>query len=133
MVKVDIKERIKSVEKSLERLRQGIILVEGKRDKIAMEQLGCSHVIAISGRTRRIGEIVSGYHAAGKVFVLTDLDRRGEQLARIAKDECEAHSIRADIDARRKLGYMLNIKYFEDARKGYEELIKGEKKWQRHT
>jgi 5S rRNA maturation endonuclease (ribonuclease M5) len=124
---VETRQRIKLLDKILKQLREGWVFVEGKRDREALALLGCRNVLTISGNLRISCDRVAK-EGVGKVFVLTDLDRRGEQLAGLARDELEARSIRAELDARKALGRILNIRCFEDAKRGYDELIEeGEK------
>ena len=118
--KVEIKEKIKKIERIFEELRGEWVFVEGKRDKEALEQLGFEKVLTISGNLRQ-----SCKKAKDRVFVLTDLDRRGDELARMAKNELESLSIRADLERRKHIAYLLNIRFFEDSKKAYEKL-KGE-------
>jgi len=123
VVGLEVEEKRRRALDILAHIRGQLVLVEGLRDKEALERLGFTHVIALSGRTRRIREIFSGFGTDRPVYVLTDLDRRGEQLARIAKEELEGISIRADIDTRRELGLALNVKCFEDSERAYKELM----------
>jgi 5S rRNA maturation endonuclease (ribonuclease M5) len=118
---VEDKERMKKLEKILEKLRGEWIFVEGKKDKEALKHLGFENILTISGNLRQSCRKVH----AEKVFVLTDLDRRGDQLAMMAKDELESNSVRADLEARKKLAFLLRIRFFEDAYRAYKEL-KGE-------
>lgn len=123
---VESKQKIKLLEKTLRKLREGWIFVEGKRDREAMGLLGCRNVLTISGNLRLSCERVAE-KGVGMVFVLTDLDRRGDQLAVLARGELEAHSVRAELAARKALGRILNIRCFEDAKRGYDELMEGDK------
>lgn len=111
-------ERMKKLEIILEKLKGKWIFVEGLKDKVALKKLGLTNILTISGNLRQSCRKVE----AEKVFVLTDLDRRGDQLAKMAVDELESNSIRADLEARKKLAFLLRIKFFEDAYRAYEEL-----------
>jgi 5S rRNA maturation endonuclease (ribonuclease M5) len=122
---LEVTERCKRAKRLLEQLREGWIFVEGKKDKEALRKLGLEKVLTISGNLRiscrKLDKDV-------KVFVLTDLDRRGDQLARTARDELEGYSIIADLTVRKRLAHTLRIRYFEDTTKAYDELIEeGEK------
>lgn len=97
------------------------VVVEGKRDKKALEELGFHKVRAIAGSPRRSISRLRG--TAEKVYILTDLDRRGNQLARMAKEELEANSISADLEARKKFAGIFRLRFFEDARRRYEKLV----------
>jgi len=123
-----IQERLKKAKVLLEQLKDGWIFVEGKRDKEALAKLGLHNVLTISGNLRLSCERVRKQKGDVKVFVLTDLDRRGGQLAKMAKDELEGLSITADLITRKMLARTLKIRYFEDAKRAYDELIEeGEK------
>lgn len=115
-----MKEKIEKLDKIFEKLRNEWIFVEGKRDRQALKNLGFSKVLTISGNLRQ-----SCMKVDNRVYVLTDLDRRGDELARKAKEELESLSIRADIEIRKRVARLLNIHYFEDAEGAYKE-IKGE-------
>ncbi|MDD5339929.1 MAG: hypothetical protein PHV13_01630 [Candidatus ainarchaeum sp.] len=119
---MEIKQKLKLLDKILKQLREGWVFVEGKRDREALALLGCRNVLTISGNLRISCDRVAE-KGVETVFVLTDLDRRGEQLAALARDELEARSIRAELETRKALGRILNVRYFEDAKRGYDELI----------
>lgn len=122
-----LKERLKKAKALLEQLKEGWIFVEGKRDKEALAKLGLHNVLTISGNLRLSCERIRK-QGEEKVFVLTDFDRRGGQLAKMAKDELEGQSITADLTVRKILARTLKIRYFEDAKRAYDELIEeGEK------
>ncbi len=58
-----------------------VVLVEGKRDKLALEKFGIGPVYAMKGkRFHDIGEELSGEFEG--VVILTDLDRTGEEIYR---------------------------------------------------
>lgn len=113
-------ERLEKLEKLLTRLRGAWIFVEGVRDRRALEQLGLENILTISGNLRISCAQLAG--RAEKVYVLTDLDRRGTQLALMARNELEAGSIKADLDMRKRLAHMLRIRFFEDAARAYERI-----------
>lgn len=124
-----IKEKTKRVEALLERLRKSCVFVEGKRDKIALLDLGCNDVKTISGNLRLsadalAGEILRGERSAETpVVILTDFDRRGGQLAEMARLELESRSIKADLQTRKEIGSLLRIKFFEDFKRLYDKMI----------
>ena len=120
---MEIRQRIKLLGNILNQLREGWIFVEGKRDREALALLGCRNVLTISGNLRISCDRLAN-EGIGTVFILTDLDRRGEQLAGLARDELEARSIRAELDIRKALGRILNVRCFEDAKRAYDELMK---------
>ena len=113
---------MKMLEKLLEQLRDDWVFVEGKRDKEALAALGCSRVLTISGNLRLSCDRLESQGKVERVFVLTDLDRRGHQLADAARGELEARSIKADLMVRKSLGRILKIKHFEDMKRRYDEM-----------
>lgn len=130
-------ERLKLARKGIAALEGGWILVEGQRDRKALEGLGLANILTVSGNLVRSCDFLAEAKA-GKAFVMTDLDRRGQQLALKARDELEARSIKADLEVRSALARALRIKNFEDALRAYERLKeanekKVNKKWLRHT
>ena len=118
------KECLKEVKKIFEQLKNGWIFVEGKKDKQALNNLGFEKILTIAGNLRLSCEKLAKEKGEIKVFVLTDIDRRGDQLAGMAKEELEGISLRVDLTMRKKLAYALNIRYFENAKRAYDKLIK---------
>jgi 5S rRNA maturation endonuclease (ribonuclease M5) len=118
---VEINERLKKLKHLLEQLQDSWVLTEGLRDKEALRRLGITKVLTISGNLRQSCERLSA-RDVDKAYVLSDLDRRGDELAKSARDELEARSIKADLEMRRKLAHLLRIRNFEDAARAYEKL-----------
>ena len=110
------KADVKKLEMLIEKLQENCVLVEGKRDKLAMQKLGCKDVIAVSGRTSQLRDVIK----AKKVIIATDLDRKGNQLARMVRDEMEG-LVKVDSETRIHLARLLELKYFEDAKRKYDE------------
>lgn len=117
---MEISERLKKLERLMDRLRGRWILVEGIKDRKALSALGMANILTISGNLVQSCERLSG--RVEKAYVLTDLDRRGDELALKARDELERHSIRADLRMRKDLAHLLKIRNFEDAYRAYEKL-----------
>lgn len=118
------KDDAKKLEKAIEKLRANLVLVEGKRDKKALELLGCKNVLTIAGRKNQLANLIS----EKKVIVATDLDKSGNELAEAIKNEIEGFA-QVDCETRRELGKLLRLKYFEDIKRKYEKFYeeKGEK------
>ena len=116
-----MKEKYKKLLRLLAMLRGSVVLVEGKRDKKALEELGCRRVITVSGRVRDVCESLRGEE--GRVVIATDLDRSGNELARMAREELEGCSLGADSETRVLLARILKIRYFEDAKRGFDEFV----------
>ncbi len=67
-----------NIEKLLEDLLDFSVIVEGKRDKLALEKLGLTDIFTISGKP--IEELVEGLPKDRKYIILTDFDKEGELL-----------------------------------------------------
>jgi 5S rRNA maturation endonuclease (ribonuclease M5) len=67
---------------TIEELKECIVIVEGKRDKRALENLGIHNTVPINGKP--LIEIVQQVADMGtvKVIILTDFDREGRRIAR---------------------------------------------------
>ena len=118
---MELRKRLGKLDKTLGLLRGQWILVEGKRDRAALAALGLGKCLTISGNLRASCALLGGY-GIEKAYVLTDLDRRGDELAKRARDELESLSIRADTETRLGLAHLLRIRYFEDAKRAFEKL-----------
>lgn len=79
----------------LEKLRNSkkLIIVEGKKDKAALEKLGIKKVIAISRKP--LYSFIDGINAK-EVIILTDLDRTGKKLYSILRHNLQAKGIKID-------------------------------------
>ena len=81
--------KLKLLKKVMSQLREGWLFVEGKRDKEAFLKLGFYDILTISGNLRISCDKVCESVPEQKVFVLTDFDRRGNELAKMAKEELQ--------------------------------------------
>ena len=125
------KEKLKLLSRSLNELEHGFILVEGLKDKSALIKLGYleNKIFTMSGNLvlslKKIQELADQNEdlAEQKVYVLADLDRRGEQQAQKAKEELEANNMRADIELRRIIGRILNMTHFEEMQTSYSNFM----------
>ena len=82
-----------------------MVVVEGNRDMGALRELGfrgpverCSHSFlqGLCGELARLG-------TGARVVVLTDWDRKGEQLARLLAGYLGGEGLTADLEPRRRL------------------------------
>jgi len=76
-----MKNNIEELNKEISRLKNSkkLIIVEGKKDRIALEKLGIKNIIELSKKPLfQIIEDIS--HKNKECIVLTDLDKKGKQL-----------------------------------------------------
>lgn len=115
----------------MEKIRDAVVLVEGKKDEQALgPYMKGGKILQASGKLRSACEkaALALGGAPGKknqeVVVLTDRDSAGEELARMAEEELAGHGIRADLETRKKLMAILRLAYVENFEKKYEEKMK---------
>ncbi|MDO8553436.1 MAG: hypothetical protein Q7S22_01405 [Candidatus Micrarchaeota archaeon] len=108
----------------LQRIRESIVFVEGKRDKEALIALGCNaeNIYTISGNLKQSCEQVMERNVK-IVMILTDLDRRGNELAKRAGEELERYSITIDGTTRIEIARTLNLRFFEDLERKYLKFL----------
>ncbi len=124
-------ETKKRLKKELDRLlldiQNGEIIVEGKKDKKALNNIGLFNVHTLQGDYRRIVKKLKDKNVK-KVFILTDFDRRGDELAETLKGELIAQIIDFDLEKRKRLGAILNIRFWENADTKLEQFLEKIKK-----
>lgn len=100
---------LKVLDNILEELRDGVALVEGEKDAASLAEYGIS-AVPVSGRK------LSTVRAEGEVFILTDLDDAGDELAKMLKAEFSSRKSVKKVDSsiRKKLGGLLNLVHFEN-------------------
>ncbi len=110
-------ENYKRFEILIDKLREfdGVIIVEGVRDEVALRNLGVrAEIIRLSRLPlAEIALIASQHH---DVMILTDLDREGENLAGKLTRYLEGYRCRVDTETRRELKRIAkkDIKGIED-------------------
>lgn len=103
-----LRERYERVLDTLEALREGSrtapVVVEGKRDREALERLGVrGEVVTLNSGTSIFGLCETLAREHEEVIVLTDWDRRGGQLCRLLREGLAANGVRCDVDLRAQL------------------------------
>lgn len=71
-----------------------LVLVEGKKDKEALELLGITNVITISRPIYQIVELIS--EITNQVVILTDLDPEGRRLYSKLKHQLQKRKVKVD-------------------------------------
>jgi 5S rRNA maturation endonuclease (ribonuclease M5) len=102
-----------------------VILVEGRRDRAALEALGIHGDIVLTSQSHLFGlaENVSG--RSRDIIILTDWDERGEEVARDAERYLRSNGARPDGEPRKKLGKLSRKEIMElENLHGYMERLK---------
>jgi len=86
------------------------IIVEGIRDEDALRRIGYEGCILRLSRTRGVlglSLVIRKEHRHEKILILTDFDRRGEELYRKIKNELESVNVKIDEKLRIELKKIL--------------------------
>ncbi len=120
------KQKLKQLSNQLNRimkdLKSSLVFVEGQKDKAALAILGIKNVFTISGNLKLSCKAVSE-RGADRVIVLTDLDDRGDELAKEADGELTRYGIICDAETRKNIKRILSIRYIENMAKKYAEFM----------
>lgn len=95
---------------------QGVpILIEGKKDEKALRELGIEgDFIKVSGSPLNLFEIAEiAAESSPKVIILTDFDKKGNQLAKRLSQDIQSLGSHPDTQIRRKIMGMTR-KYIKD-------------------
>lgn len=103
----------------MEKLGKSLVIVEGAKDARAVGPYA-DLVIEAAGRPREACMKASETGACEAV-VLTDLDRSGDELALGLRSELGRHGIRADLETRKTLGGLLQVKQMENFEEKYRK------------
>jgi len=88
-----------------------LIIVEGPKDKIALEKLGLTNIICLS--TSPLYKIVEEVVKKAKdVAILTDLDGKGKELYHVLSRDLQNHRVKIDNRLRDKL-FQAKISHIE--------------------
>lgn len=115
-------ERVELLMKALDELfrewREGAcIVVEGRRDRDALEDLGLkTGVVAFKTLNCCLSDAIERLCYRDRVVILTDFDREGEELASRIYEVLTKRGVNVNLELRRKLSHILRgeVKGFED-------------------
>ena len=105
----------------MEVLGESLVLVEGVKDATAIYPY-VESVIEASGRTRDACRRASE-SGAGSAVLLTDLDKRGDELAEELRSELGRYGIKADTETRKRLGGLLCMERIENFKGKYRKAL----------
>lgn len=86
--------------------KQGMpILIEGKKDEEALRELGINgNFIKVSGSPLKLFEIAEiAAKSSSKIIILTDFDKKGNELAKRLSEDIQRLGSHADLENRRKI------------------------------
>ena len=97
-------------------VEQGMpILIEGKKDEEALRELGINgNFIKVSGSGLKLFEIAEmAAQSSSKVIILTDFDKKGNELAKRLSSDIQSLGSHPDLTIRRKI-MGITRKYIKD-------------------
>jgi 5S rRNA maturation endonuclease (ribonuclease M5) len=99
------------------------ILVEGKKDKAALERIGVRNRIFLINMTpdelcKRVSKV------ADEAVVLTDFDEAGEKLCKRVEEALYSYNVLPNTEVRRRLRYLLGLYTIEEIDRKLEEFKK---------
>ncbi len=99
----------------IERVRQNdfLVIVEGRKDRIALEQLGLQEIFVLNEGGKGLYEKIEEICLKGRnVVVLTDLDKKGRKLYELLKNEISKRGLRVN-NHLRDLLFRMRISHVE--------------------
>ncbi|MEW6328614.1 MAG: toprim domain-containing protein [Candidatus Micrarchaeota archaeon] len=124
LLEQELKNKLKLLRRTLREIGESraVVLVEGKKDREALERIGVKNNIVLVGMGARAAcEKIAG---ADEAVVLADFDERGEEIAREVEEALWACNIRPNLEHRRRLRYILGVRNFEEIGGKLEEFEK---------
>ena len=81
------------------------ILIEGKKDEVALRKLGIEgNFIKVSGSPLKLYEIAEqAAKSSSKIIILTDFDKKGNELAKRLAEDIQALGSHPDLEIRKKI------------------------------
>ena len=88
-----------NLSKELEQAKEMLIIVEGKKDFLALNELGFKNIFIINESGKSIYEKIEEIEekaGKSKICILTDFDKKGKQLYLLLKAELSQRKVRLD-------------------------------------
>ncbi|MBN2052171.1 toprim domain-containing protein [Candidatus Woesearchaeota archaeon] len=105
----ELKAIIENLYEMVEKYKQYLVIVEGKRDKVALEELGFEHIMPLNGRP--LYDVAENVQEK-QVIILTDLDKKGEEIYSRIKKDLDKRGVEVD-DTLRNLLFKTELRQIE--------------------
>ena len=118
--------RMEDINGWVERLRntEKLIIVEGVKDKRALEKLGARNVLVLNKPNTPLYKIIeAAAEESSNIIILTDLDKKGRQLYRMLKTELQGKGVRVDSYFREFLFRNTKLRQIEGLDSYYEVTV----------
>jgi 5S rRNA maturation endonuclease (ribonuclease M5) len=121
--------------KQIEKAKDYLIIVEGKKDKFALQRLGFKKIFVIHETGKSLGEKIEQIQeivGKDKVCILTDFDKKGKQMYFLLKSKLQEIGVRMDNTFRgfllkQKISHIEGLDHFINKEEGH-----GWKKHKKH-
>jgi 5S rRNA maturation endonuclease (ribonuclease M5) len=100
----------------IEKYQDHLLIVEGKKDRKALEDMGFANIFVLNHDGKSLGEKIEEIEAlAGKreICILTDFDKKGRKLFQILKAELGQKNVKLDSTLRMTLEDS-GVRFIED-------------------
>lgn len=105
--------RLEKLQRSLTDSKS-ILIVEGKRDKIALSKIGALNLVDISGKSLETTIKTISSKNPESVVILTDYDKEGEKQLKILTKSLNSQGIKIDNILRKQIKSTFNIQKIEE-------------------
>lgn len=90
--------------KQIEKTKNYLVIVEGKKDKIALEKLGFNKIFVFNETGQSLGERIEKIQELcskkDKICILTDFDKKGKKLYLLIKSKLSEIGVKLDSSLR---------------------------------
>jgi len=109
----ELKQKEKQLKRALEELdeKEAVIIVEGKKDKEALQRIGVKNRIKLVNRSP--AELSRAISDEKEAIILTDFDEAGEEICKRVEESLSSYSIKADTELRKRLHRIIGVANFE--------------------
>lgn len=112
---------LKRLKTLITQLNNNIVIVEGKRDVIALDRIGVRSNVLTYDKFIRKKDIKNK-----KAVILTDYDEQGEIKKKIISSILIEHNIIENEELRRKFKQIFGVKTIEEVPSVFEKITKGD-------
>lgn len=101
-------QKVQQIEIEIEKAKGNLIVVEGKKDKSALQHLGFADIFVINETGRSLSETIEDIEGIAaqnknKVCILTDFDKKGKSLYMALKSKFSERGVKLDNSLRSML------------------------------
>ena len=107
-----LSDKIEKIEHEIFNIGEAVVIVEGKKDRKALEPFGVKKILEISGKS--LEDIIDKLKDEKSVIIMTDFDEEGEKKLSQLITFLTKYGIKADTSLRKKFKSLFKIQKFEE-------------------